>query len=198
MNLYFRLIWTMVRCFFKSRIGFNEKISLRLRILPNDLDINRHLTNGRYLTLLDLASIEYFIRSRVLKKALRSGMRPMLGGALVSYRKGLTLFERCTVTLQWQASDDRWNYFRFEFLNSSGRLCAAGFIKGAFVSRSGIVSNKEASDILGYDLDALEMPEAVAKWIESEKALIREFEVAQNVQSGSKPRRGDAGNHRIT
>ena len=79
MNLYFRLIWVIIRSFFKSRIDFADKISLTLRILPNDLDINRHLNNGRYLTLLDLASIEFFIRSGVLKHAIREGFRPMLG-----------------------------------------------------------------------------------------------------------------------
>ena len=111
MNLYFRLIWITIRSLFKSRIDFSDKISLVLHILPNDLDINRHLNNGRYLTLLDLASIEFFIRSGVLKHAIRRDFRPMIGGLMVTYRKGLSLFERCTLTMQMEAWDERWNYF---------------------------------------------------------------------------------------
>jgi len=74
MNLYFRLLWIIVRSFFKPRIDFADKITLTLHILPNDLDINRHLNNGRYLTLLDLGSIDFFLRSGVLKRALRRGV----------------------------------------------------------------------------------------------------------------------------
>ena len=99
MNLYLRLIWIIIRSFFKPPIDFADRVSIDLRILPNDLDLNRHLNNGRYLTLLDLGSIDLFLRSGVLKRAIRKGFRPMLGGLIVTYRKGLSLFERCTLTM---------------------------------------------------------------------------------------------------
>jgi len=174
MNLYFRLIWVIVRSFFKSRIDFADKISLTLHILPNDLDINRHLNNGRYLTLLDLASIEFFIRSGVLKHAIRKGFRPMLGGLIVTYRKGLSLFERCTLTMQMEAWDEHWNYFRFEFRNSDDHLSAAGYIKGAFVSKKGIIPNMVADEIFGHERSDCTLPPAVANWIKSENAIMQE------------------------
>jgi acyl-CoA thioesterase FadM len=173
MNLYFRLIWIVVRSLFKSSIDFADKISLNLHILPNDLDINRHLNNGRYLTLLDLANIEFFIRSGVLKHALRKGFRPMLGGLIVTYRKGLSLFERCTLTMQIEAWDEHWNYFRFEFRNSDDHLSAAGYIKGAFVSKKGIIPNKVADKIFGHGRGDCKLPPAVANWIESENAIMQ-------------------------
>jgi len=173
MNLYFRLIWIIVRSFFKPRVNFFDKISLNLHILPNDLDINRHLNNGRYLTLLDLASIELFLRSGVLKSAIRKGFRPMLGGLIVTYRKGLSLFERCTLTMQLEAWDERWNYFRFEFKSSDGHLSAAGYFKGAFVSKKGLIPNKVADEIFGYERGGCKLPLAVANWIESENAILQ-------------------------
>jgi acyl-CoA thioesterase FadM len=89
MNLYFRLIWIIGRSFFKPRIDFSDKVVLNLRILPNDLDINRHLNNGRYLTILDFGSIDLFLRSGILFRAICNGLRPMIGGLIVTYRKGL-------------------------------------------------------------------------------------------------------------
>ena len=174
MNLYFRLLWIIVRSFFKPRIDFADKISLTLHILPNDLDINRHLNNGRYLTLLDLGSIDLFLRSGVLKRAISKGFRPMLGGLIVTYRKGLSLFERCTLTMQLEAWDERWNYFRFEFKNSDGHLSAAGYFKGALVSKKGLIPNKVADEIFGYERGTCKLPQAVANWIESEKAILQE------------------------
>ena len=173
MNLYFRLIWIIIRSLFKSRIDFADKISLTLHIMPNDLDINRHLNNGRYLTLLDLASIEFFIRSGVLKHAIRQGFRPMIGGLMVTYRKGLSLFERCTLTMQMEAWNERWNYFRFEFKNSDGLLSATGYIKGAFVSKKGIIPNKVADEIFGHERGDCTLPPAITHWIESENALLQ-------------------------
>jgi acyl-CoA thioesterase FadM len=172
MNLYLRLIWIIVRSFFKPRVNFTDKISLTLHILPNDLDINRHLNNGRYLTLLDLGSIDLFLRSGVLKRAIHKGFRPMVGGLIVTYRKALSLFERCTLTMQLEAWDDRWNYFKFEFRNSDGHLSAAGYFKGALVSKKGLIPNKVADEIFGYERGTCKLPPAVVYWIEFENTIL--------------------------
>jgi acyl-CoA thioesterase FadM len=171
MNLYLRLILIFIRSFFKPTIDFTDKISIALRILPNDLDLNLHLNNGRYLTLLDLASIDLFLRSGVLIRAIRKGLRPMLGGLIVTYRKGLSPFERCTLTMQIEAWDERWNYFRFAFRKSDGRLSAAGYFKGAFVSKNGLISNKVLDEIFRYERGACILPPAIENWIASESAL---------------------------
>ncbi len=172
MNLYFRLILIIVCSFFKPRVDFADKISLNLRILPNDLDINRHLNNGRYLTILDLGSIDLFLRSGVLKRAIFKGFRPMLGGLIITYRRGLSLFERCSLTMQLKAWDERWNYFRFEFRKSNGQLAAAGYFKGALVSTKGLIPNKVADEIFGNKRGACTLPPAVRDWIKSEESIV--------------------------
>ena len=182
MNLYFRLIWIIVLSFFKPRVDFSDKISLNLHILPNDLDINRHLNNGRYLTLLDLGSIDLFLRSGVLKRAIRKGFRPMLGGLIVTYRKGLSLFEGCTLTMQLEAWDERWNYFRFEFRKSDGHFAAAGFFKGALVSKKGLIPNTVADEIFGYERGTCTLPPAVRSWIRSENNILEDT-IAQQTDS---------------
>jgi acyl-CoA thioesterase FadM len=171
MNLYFRLIWTILRSFFKPKIDFSDEIVLKLRIFPNDLDINRHLNNGRYLTILDLGSIDLFLRSGVLVRAIRNGFRPMIGGLIVTYRKGLSLFERCTLTMQLNAWDDRWNYFKFEFRKLDGQLSAIGYFKGALVSKNGLVPNNVADDIFGYKRGSCDLPPAVENWIRAENHI---------------------------
>ena len=171
MNLYFRLIWIVLRSFFKPRINFSDKIVLTLRILPNDLDVNRHLNNGRYLTILDLGSIDLFLRSGVFVRAIRYGFRPMIGGLIVTFRKGLSIFERYKLTMQLKAWDDHWNYFQFEFRKIDGQLSAAGYFKGALVSKNGFVPNNIADDIFGYMRDSCKLPVAVENWIKAENQL---------------------------
>ena len=172
MNLYFRLLYTVVCSFFGPRIAYTDIASLSLRIMPNDLDINKHLNNGRYLTLLDLASIDFFIRGGVLKKFSISGLRPIVGGSIISYRKSLSLFERCTLSMKLEAWDDRWNYFRFEFLNSQEVVSAAGYFKGALVSKKGFLTTQELFELVGFKNRKRKLPPAISHWIESENAMM--------------------------
>lgn len=171
MNLYFRLIWIISRSFFKRRIEFSDEIVLSLRILPNDLDINRHLNNGRYLTILDLGSVDLFLRSGILFRAIRNGFRPMIGGLIITYRKGLSLFERYTLTMRLEAWDDRWNYFKFEFNKLNGQLSAAGYFKGALVSKNGLVPNNAADEVFGNKRGLCILPPAIENWIKAENYI---------------------------
>ncbi len=171
MNLYLRLFWIFLSSLFKPRVGFTDEVSLTLRVLPNDLDINRHQNNGRYFTLVDLAIIDLFLRSGVLKKAVRRGWRPMLGGGLITFRKQMRLFQTYQLRMQLQAWDDRWNYFRFSFLNSNGEVCASGYVRGVMVSARGRVPNEIADQVFGVNRAASQVPEAVAHWRLAESVL---------------------------
>jgi len=48
-NLYLRLLLTIFKALWAPRIKPGDSIELRLRVLPNDLDLNGHMNNGRYL-----------------------------------------------------------------------------------------------------------------------------------------------------
>lgn len=49
MNLYLRLLWTWLRARSKPAIAMGDTIELQLRVWPNDLDVNGHMNNGRYM-----------------------------------------------------------------------------------------------------------------------------------------------------
>lgn len=137
MNLYLRLLWTLLRAHFMRPLAFTDTLSQRWRVLPNDLDINIHMNNGRYLTMVDLALVEFFSRTGFLKALVAQGWRPMAGGVLISYRRGLNPFQRYELRFRWLCSDERWNYMGFEFVRH-GKLHASGIMKGGAVSSEGL------------------------------------------------------------
>ena len=47
----------------KPLLDFRDVGRLRLRVLPNDTDILRHVNNGIYLSLMDLGRMDLMIRS---------------------------------------------------------------------------------------------------------------------------------------
>ncbi len=171
MNLYLRLVWTWLRARLLPPVRPGDTIELRLRVLPNDLDINGHMNNGRYMTIADLALIEYFVRSGFLPVALRNGWRPMLGGSIISYRKGLSPFASYTLRFTVQCWDEHWNYMRFEFVRD-GRVHAVGHSKGAVVGRGGLVRNEVAYRALGADSTSPAFPASVSRWIETEQLMV--------------------------
>ena len=174
MNLYLRLLWTVIRVRFLKSMDFTESLEREFKVMPNDLDVNGHMNNGRYLTLLDLMIIEYFARVGFLKVLLRRGWRPMSGGAIITYRKGLKPFQRYTIRYSHAGNDEFWNFMRFEFLTLDGEISAAGYMKGAAVSKRGLVSNRESFGSMGVELDDRPLPKAVQHWLASESAVYDE------------------------
>jgi acyl-CoA thioesterase FadM len=172
MNLYLRLIWTLLRCWRLPRIAIGDTVVRPMRVWPGDLDVNGHMNNGRYLTLIDLMIVEYFVRTGFARVALASGWRPMSGGAVITYRKGLKPGQPYTVRFTLAASDDIWNYMRFEFVRTDGTLCAAGYMKGAAVGRQGLVPNAVSYEKLGLSFTPRPLPAAVSHWLAAETSVM--------------------------
>jgi len=170
MNLYLRLLWTWLCALRKPPIRIGDTIDLQMRVWPNDLDINGHMNNGRYMTLTDLALVEYFTRAGFLSVALRKGWRPMLGGALITFRRGLKPFGRYTLRFSMLCWDERWSYMGFEFI-SRGRTMAAGHAKGMIVGCDGIVSGHDTFAALGMDPVSPPFPPAIRSWIGLERMI---------------------------
>lgn len=172
MNLWFRLIWALLRAWRLPTINPGEVIERRLRVWPGDLDINGHMNNGRYLTIIDLMLVEYFVRSGFARVMAKAGWRPMSGGAVISYRKGLQPGQGYRLRFSLAGANEAWNFMRFEFLREDGTLCAAGYMKGAAVARTGLVPNRESYGRLGLRFEPGELPAAVQHWLCAERALV--------------------------
>ena len=87
MNLYLRLLIIFIASYFKPKIADILATSvLRLRVWPNDLDLNVHMNNGRYLTIMDLGRLDLVLRTGLLKVMIRRGCLPVLSAASIRYR----------------------------------------------------------------------------------------------------------------
>jgi acyl-CoA thioesterase FadM len=169
-NLYLRLLLTWLRARAKPGIRMGDTIELQLRVWPNDLDVNRHMNNGRYMTIVDLALIEYFTRAGFLPIAIKRGWRPMLGGSVISFRRSLKPFALYTLRFTMQCWDERWNYFRFEF-EQGGQTMATGYTKGAVVGRNGIVTSNETYRAMGLNSKSPAFPATISAWIEADRLI---------------------------
>ncbi len=174
MNLYLRLIWTVLRSWWLPAFKPGAVLERKLDVLPNDLDINGHINNGRYLTIVDLLLVEYFVRTGFLQVMISSGWRPVSGGAIITYRKAIKPWRSYRVRFSLAAVDTTWNYMRFDFLADNGMLYASGYMKGAAVGRDGLVNNSASYAKLHIDPPTSPLPDAVQHWLAAENTLMNE------------------------
>lgn len=172
MNLYLRLVWALLRSRALPTIQPGDWIERQLRVWPNDLDVNAHMNNGRYLTIVDLMLVEYFVRTGFARALLRAGWRPMSGGAFIVYRRALKPWQRYRLRFTLAGADATWNYMRFEFLRADGTLCAAGYVKGAAVGPRGLVPNQESYARSGLAFTEQPPPLAVRQWMAAEASAL--------------------------
>jgi len=139
MNLIFRLIYVYALSLFRERLPVEKSVSLlSLHVLPNDLDINLHMNNGRYLTICDLNRVDLFIRTGLLKAMRKRKWFPVIAEHTMNYKKSLHLFERFDVALEVTHWDEKYFYMTHTFSNAE-RVVATGTSKGAIRSRTAVI-----------------------------------------------------------
>ena len=152
MNLIFRMLYVFILSQFREPLSIGNSTSrLSLRVLPNDLDINFHMNNGRYLTICDLNRVDLFIRTGLLKAMFRRKWIPVIAEHTMTYKKPLGMFEHFDVMLEVTHWDEKFFYMKHTFSNSE-RVVAEGTSKGCVYARGlGVVSPADAMAAVEQD-----------------------------------------------
>lgn len=154
-----------------------EKSSLTMRVLPNDLDINVHMNNGRYLTIMDLGRMDLMMRSGMMGQSREKGWMPVLGSATIRYRQPLKPLQKFTLESRILGWEDKWFYIEQKFIAASGKnkgsIAAYAVVKGAFVNaKTGKAEKVEAvMDAIGYTGKSPEIPLHIRHYIAAEDTL---------------------------
>ncbi|MGB8517585.1 MAG: thioesterase family protein [Gallionella sp.] len=146
------MIYVFVLSRFRPRITADNMVSeLSLRVLPNDLDVNLHMNNGRYLTICDLNRVDLFIRSGLMKAMFKRGWIPVIAEHTMSYKRPLNLLQRYEVKLQVTHYDEKYFHMQHAFIRA-GRVVAEGTSKGCVYAKNhGVVSPAEAMAAIESD-----------------------------------------------
>ncbi len=101
MNLWFRLLVYFMGAPFRARLTAPFELSrLTFCVLRNDLDINLHMNNGRYLTIMDIGRFDLIMRMGLAREARSHGWMPILSAAKVRFRRELRLFQSYTLEIR--------------------------------------------------------------------------------------------------
>ncbi|GAN78706.1 thioesterase family protein [Acidocella aminolytica] len=170
MNLIFRLLAVILAAWWRPRMRMNETSELRFRVWPLDLDLNLHLTNSRYLSLMDLGRTDLILRSGAWKEMRRQRLGVVLAGSALRFRRPLAPFARFTLATKLIGCDERWLYVMQVVSGPDGLACTA-VMRAAFVKKGKLVPPEPVLQAVSPGFGKEALPAWVAEWAEVEAAF---------------------------
>ena len=164
MNKLLRTIWAVWRSKRRPSIAITDVATMSLSVRLTDLDVQRHMNNGVYLSIADLGRFDLLIRSGFWKQMRARGWYPVVQSATITYRRSLEPGQRYTLETALAGVDEKCVYIEQRFV-VGGQLAARLFIKGRFLQRGGgIVPMDQLIEVSGMTPESLAMPEWIGRW----------------------------------
>lgn len=164
MSLYFRFFWLVFLARRRSGLSPTEVSTISLRVLPNDLDLNRHVNNGRYGTFMDLGRMDLIVRTGLLKLMQEHHWFPVVADMHLRFLRPLKLWQKFELDTRLLGWDERFFYFQQQFI-SDKKLCTVGLVKTQIRQGRKRVDTTEVLNKLNYEGSSPEIPVSVQQWI---------------------------------
>ncbi|WP_179580972.1 acyl-CoA thioesterase [Glaciibacter psychrotolerans] len=167
--MFFR---TLLQTFLSRRgpkLGLYDVCRTRFTTLPTDQDILRHMNNGVYLSIMDIARFDMLRRSGVWVIFAQKGWYPVVVSETISFRKSLQIWQRFTIESRILGFDEKAVYVEQRFVRPDAdgvpEIYAHGYIRGRFLKRSGgVVPINELLDAVGEPPAGVRVPDWLLKW----------------------------------
>ena len=146
-------------------LGVLEEDVLRMHVWPNDIDLNMHMNNARYLAIMDYARTHLLARTGLLVRVIRARYKPLVGAVWITYRRSLPLFSVFSIGSRLVCWDERWFYIEQTFTRRD-ELAAVGWVKGILLDDRGTVAPQKVIEGVAPGAVSPPMPESIAAWNE--------------------------------
>jgi acyl-CoA thioesterase FadM len=138
-NVIWRTLLVMLRARLSRRTRPLEPTAvsrIRLTTLPTDIDLLRHMNNGRYLSLFDLGRWDLLVRSGLADATRRRGWYPVVASETITFRRSLELWQRFVVETRFLGHDERSLYLEHRAV-VDGEIYASAIIRARMLRRGG-------------------------------------------------------------
>jgi len=164
MNRWLRLLWLMLVIRRRSRVSPLGPCRTPFRVWFTDLDVFRHMNNGMYLTIMDLARLDLMLRSGFWPKIKAAGWYPVVVAETVQFRRSLNLFERFEIETRVLGWDDKAVVLEQQFWRR-GEVVAHALVRARFLRLAGgTVAPAELAPVVGFDPESPPLTGYAALW----------------------------------
>lgn len=149
---------------FGRRLAPDAVARSTFRVLPTDLDVYRHMNNGVYLSVLDIARFAMLRRNGNWAVFASHSWYPVIASETITFRKSLQLWQRFVVESRIIGFDDKAVLLQQRFV-VDGDIYAEAFIRARFLKRGGgVVPIGEVVEVAGGASDRMVVPEWLVRW----------------------------------
>jgi len=162
----------------QSQVDLLATTRIRLRVWPNDLDLNMHVNNGRYLTLADIGRMHWFARAGLMGVARQQKAFPVVGDAIAKFRRELKAFEAFEIHTRMIGWDHKWGFIEHRFIRDN-RVLGVVAIRGVFKGPNGPVDPNVFLAALSHSTPSPPLPDWANSFhssCESLSSLLRQEE----------------------
>lgn len=170
MSMWIRTIRIFLAVLFRPALDLFGQSTLRFRVMPDDLDINVHMNNARYLALMDLGRYDLILRSGMWRAMWQHKWQAVLGASLVRYRRPLKPFQRINLTTRLICWDEKFLYIEHRIAAGEVLSCLV-MVRAAFVGKTGVIPPVQLAATLGFTESAPELPAWAGAWREADKGI---------------------------
>lgn len=174
MKLYFRLIWLLLTARFQPKVPIMGPCRTKFRVWPTDLDVMRHLNNGQYLTLCDVARMDLLIRSGLLTKIKDFAPLAVVAAETIQFSRSLEPFQAFEIETRPLGWDEKLLYIQQQFIRQ-GQVMATAVVSLRFVKRKG--GTADPAEVLAHAGEPTESPE-LPEWVRAWSHNMRELRAA--------------------
>lgn len=170
MNLIIRLLHIFLQSFFRTPLDFLGTSILSFRVAPTDLDLNLHMTNSRYSSIMDLGRLDLILRSNGRGLVFKKKWQAVLGASHIRFRRALNCFQKFELHSRIIGWDEKWFYIE-QRLVSQGQLAAVAIVKALFINRKGSVPTQKVFSELKIVLEKERLTPTIRHWLTLEESI---------------------------
>lgn len=167
--MIFRTILHFFRARFRTPTGHYDVSRMNMRTLPTDLDINRHMNNGVYFSVLDIGRFDMLKRNGLWAEIMRRRWYPVVVSETITFRKSLELWQKFTIETRVLGFDAKAVYIEQRIVRPDAQgtpeIYATAFIRSRFLKRSGgTVSVDELIEAFSPPPVEVQVPQWLVEW----------------------------------
>lgn len=177
MNLFIRFFFNIIRnLLFKRPIDLMGTSILKCRVWLNDIDLNFHMNNGRYLTIMDIARTDYLVRTGLHKIIIKEKLTGVAAAVNISFLKELAPLSKYIVETKIIDWDDMWFYIQQQFMQDD-LIKAHAIVKVTFLNKGKKIAPIDVMEMLPSHkkTEKPETPHYLEELLSGEKHMITEI-----------------------
>lgn len=174
MNFSLNLIKVLIKYFFNyQKLNFTDVCISKFRVSPFDLDINMHMNNGRYFTIMDLGRLDLLLQMGYLKRLIKLGYYPVILSESMVFQRSLQCFAAYEIHSQIVGWDKKFFYLCQKFVQNN-EVVASAHVRACFKQKKqrGIIDTPTVFSVFNLNMPSTQLNELSEHNIELDHLLL--------------------------